>query len=250
MFLRKSKKIPKFLLVFACLSSLFLLPPESLSAEISEVHVIKINGDTINPVTAGYIIDSIDKAYHEEAECLVIELDTPGGLLTSTRLIVKKIMSAKIPVIVYIYPSGSRAGSAGVFITYASHIAAMAPSTNIGAAHPVQMGGRGRERSVWDAVRDLMDSFSEKEKQSEERQTDESKETDVMGGKILHDTVAFIKALANERNRNVEWAEKSVAESASITEEEALKNNVIEIIAKDEKDLLNKLDGMEVKIGD
>ena len=253
----KLTTILKSLLILACLSSLLLLPPENLSAEVSEVYIIKINDDTINPVTAGYIIDSIDKAYEAGAECLIIELDTPGGLLTSTRLIVKKIMSAEIPVVVYIYPSGSRAGSAGVFITYASHIAAMAPSTNIGAAHPVQMGGRGRERSVWDARRDRMDSFSEKESQgrkeqkhSEKEETGESEEIDVMSGKILHDTVAFIKALANERNRNVEWAEKSVTESASITEEEALENNVIEIIAKDEKDLLSKLNGREVKIGD
>lgn len=249
--LHKSKALLKFLLIFACLSSLLLLPPLDLSAEINEVYVVKINDDTINPVTADYIIDSIDKAHERGAECLIIELDTPGGLLTSTRLIVKKIMSAGIPIVVYIYPSGSRAGSAGVFITYASHIAAMAPSTNIGAAHPVKMGG-GEQRSVWDALRDLVDSFSQKENepQKEDKKTDESEEIDVMSGKILHDTVAFIKALANERNRNVEWAEKSVAESASITEEEALINNVIEIIAKDEKDLLSKLDGMEVKVRD
>jgi len=240
------------LLIFAFLGSIFLILPKDLSAGVSEVHIIKIQDDTINPVTAEYIIESIEKAYQEGAECLIIELDTPGGLLTSTRLIVKKILSAKIPVVVYIYPSGSRAGSAGVFITYASHIAAMAPSTNIGAAHPVELGRGRRERSIGEALRDLVDSFSKKDRQKKEiqREPQREKEEDILRGKILQDTVAFIKAIARERNRNVEWAQRSVIESASITEGEALKKGVVEIIAKDERDLLNKLDAREVKIGD
>ena len=253
-------------LIFLCVSALLFILPADICAE-SEVltggavpkgvHIIKINDATINPITAGYIIDAIDNAYQDNAECLILELDTPGGLLTSTRSIVKKIMSAKIPVVVYIYPSGSRAGSAGVFITYASHIAAMAPSTNIGAAHPVAMGGKNKDRSIGEAIRELKDSFSNKpekpgpeEPKPEKPKPGKPKATNIMGDKILHDTVAFIKALAKERDRNIEWAEKSVTESASITEQEALKNNVIEIIAKDERDLLNKLDGRKVKIGD
>lgn len=225
------KKAIKFLLIFSLLSVLLCIPNVDTTAKVNEVYVVKIEDATINPITADYIIDAIDKAYEDGAECIVIELDTPGGLLASTRLIIKKIMSAEIPVVVYIYPSGSRAGSAGVFITYASHIAAMAPSTNIGAAHPVRMGiGERRQKDVG-------------------RDTQEAEQIDVMGEKVLHDAVAFIRSLAKERGRNVRWAEKSVVESASITEKEALRNNVIEIIAESEGDLLNKLDGRKVKIG-
>lgn len=215
------------------LLSVIFFTPIKAYPEGGKVYIIKLEDDTINPVTASYIINAIDKAYDDAAECLIIELDTPGGLLTSTRLIVKKIMSAKVPVVVYIYPSGSRAGSAGVFITYASHIAAMAPSTNIGAAHPVEMGGG---RSIWDRMKRMREKETEKF------------EPDIMENKILQDTTAFIRTLAKERGRNVEWAEKSVTQSASITEEEALTTNVIEIIAEDEKDLLEKLNGRVVNI--
>jgi len=230
----------------------------SIRADIGEVLIIQLNDDTINPVTASYITDAIDHADKVGAECLVIELDTPGGLVSSTRRIVKKMMSSEVPVIVYVYPSGSRAGSAGVFITYASHVACMAPSTNIGAAHPISMGGGGRDRSIWDAVRDLIDHFVAKEKKDKDKKP-EKKETneitkkegkDILSGKILHDTIAFIRAVAKERNRNIEWAEMSVKESASITAEEALEKRVIDIIAKDESDLLEKLDGYEVNMGE
>ncbi|TRZ47735.1 nodulation protein NfeD [bacterium] len=247
----KSHLIKVFLIlfVFFVFTFLTLLHYETF-AKANQVYIIKIKDDTINPITADYIIKSIDKAYQDNSECLIVELDTPGGLLTSTRTIIKEILSSKIPVCIYIYPSGSRAGSAGVFITYASHIAAMAPSTNIGAAHPVSLGG-GR-RSTWDALRDLIDSFSKKDKEEKGDKTKKLEKdienTDVMADKILNDTIAFIKSIAKERNRNVEWAERSIRESASITEEEALKNNVIEIIAKDEGDLLKQLDGRRVKI--
>src|SRR3989344_235702 len=122
----------------------FLLPVffvKNLPAEPRQAYVLSLNDDTINPATAEYIIGAIDQAEKNNYAAVIIRLDTPGGLLNSTRLIVKKILGAKVPVIVYIAPGGSRAGSAGVFITYASHVAAMAPSTNIGAAHPVQIGG-------------------------------------------------------------------------------------------------------------
>jgi membrane-bound serine protease (ClpP class) len=180
------------------------------------VYVIKVEG-TINPATAEYISSSIKKAMEEGAECLVIELDTPGGLLESTRSIVKSILSAEIPVVVFVYPSGARAGSAGVFITLSAHIAVMAPGTNIGAAHPVGIGGMG----------------------------DTSK---VMEQKITNDAAAFVRTIAEKRNRNVKWAERAVRESISSTETEALKDSVIDLIAKDLKDLLDKIDGRKVKI--
>ena len=125
--------------VFLFLGCFFLSASQSLSANPT-VHVIKIDDKTINPVTAEYIAKAIQLAEAENSECLIIELDTPGGLLSSTRTIVRDILSAEVPVVTYVYPNGARAGSAGVFITYASHVAAMAPSTNIGAAHPVTIG--------------------------------------------------------------------------------------------------------------
>jgi membrane-bound serine protease (ClpP class) len=138
-------------------------------------------------------------------------------LLESTRSIVKSILSAEIPVVVFVYPSGARAGSAGVFITLSAHIAVMAPGTNIGAAHPVGIGGMG----------------------------DTSK---VMEQKITNDAAAFVRTIAEKRNRNVKWAERAVRESISSTETEALKDSVIDLIAKDLKDLLDKIDGRKVKI--
>ena len=160
---------------------------------------------------------------------------------------------------VYIAPGGSRAGSAGVFITYASHIAAMAPSTNIGAAHPVQMGGGkpGKQRDIWDGLKELLEQRARKDKKPiKEEPTpstgkqDTSEEVvpdgDPMSSKILNDTVAFIKAIAKKRNRNIEWAVESVAKSSSVTETEAVELNVVEIIATSDRDLLNQLDGRTV----
>ncbi len=182
------------------------------------VHVLKLNG-VINPVSAKFIIESLTTAQEQGAECFVIELDTPGGLMESMRQIIKEILAAKIPVVVYVYPSGSRAASAGVFITYAAHIAAMTPGTNIGAAHPVTIGGQADTSST------MMD-------------------------KITNDAAAYIRTLAEKRHRNVEWAEKAVRESVSITEKEALKLKVIDLIAPTLDSLLTLLDGKEIEIDD
>lgn len=232
------------------------------------VHVIQLNDDMINPITAEYISHAIDRAEAEKVQCLVIKLDTPGGLLTSTRQIVKKILSAEIPVVVYIAPSGARAGSAGVFITYASHLAAMAPSTNIGAAHPVELGGtRPEKRSSWEEVKELMGKYRQEnatpsppvdkkeaapsgEKPGPSMVEKSIPDSDPMSQKILEDTVAFVKTLAQKRNRNAEWAVKSVTQSASITEKEAVELGVVNFIAKDDDDLLQKLDGRPVVIED
>ncbi len=180
-------------------------------------YVIRINGP-INPVAAEYIVDSIEEATDEKAACLIIELDTPGGLMESTRIITKAMLASEIPVIIYVSPAGARAASAGVFMTYAAHLAAMAPSTNIGAAHPVNIGGGGADSS------------------------------NTMMEKVTNDAVAQIKAVAEKRGRNVEWAEKAVRESVSITEKEALEQNVINFIAPTLDSLLILLDGREVEI--
>jgi len=250
---------------FVILGVFLLSIPSSFSLNTNQVHVIQLDDDTINPVTAEYIIGAIAQAELEQATCLIIKMDTPGGLLNSTRMIVKAMMESEVPLVVYIAPKGSRAGSAGVFITYASHIAAMAPSTNIGAAHPVQMGGEAPKRTGnWDELRKLIDELREgkksqqtepepKEDSSIENQDPSVKEEfqadeHPMESKILQDTLAFIRSIAKERNRNVEWAELSVAKSNSITSEEALEKGVIEIIAENEQDLLKQLDGRVVTI--
>jgi membrane-bound serine protease (ClpP class) len=183
---------------------------ENLNAEIL---VINVEG-VVNPVMSEFITKSIDEAEMEKANVLVIELDTPGGLDTSMRSIVKKIIASEVPVVVYVSPSGARAASAGVFITIAAHVAAMAPGTNIGAAHPVGVGGK-------------MDK--------------------TMAEKAVNDASAYIKSLAEKRGRNAEWAEKAVRESVSVTEQEALKLNVIDIVAPDIKSLLETIDQREVQ---
>ena len=175
---------------------------------------IKVDG-TINPATADFIHGGIKKAATEKASCLLIHLNTPGGLLKSTRVIVSDILNSPVPVIVYVSPGGAHAGSAGVFITMAAHIAAMAPGTNIGAAHPV-------------ALQAVMDS--------------------TMNEKTTNDAAAFIRSIAEKRKRNVEWAENAVRKSHSYSETEALEYSVIDFIARDDEELLNIVHGKQVAI--
>lgn len=184
----------------------------------SQVEVITIQGP-ITPVVLKYIRDGIDHAEKKRAECLIIKIDTPGGLMESTFSIDKKILNAEIPVVVYIFPSGGRAASAGVYITYASHIAAMAPSTNIGSAHPVTMQGGGDSSQV-------------------------------MMEKVTNDAVAHIKGLAEKQGRNMEWAIQAVEKSVSITASEALEKGVVQIIANDLQDLLQQLEDRKVQLAD
>jgi membrane-bound serine protease (ClpP class) len=186
------------------------------SEEKEPVFLIEVDG-IINPATANFIMDSIDQAAKEGGQCLIIQLDTPGGLMESMRIIIKKMLSSSIPTIVYVAPSGARAASAGVFITLAANIAVMAPGTHIGAAHPVTMGAEGKEDKT-------------------------------MTEKVLNDAVSYIKTIAKTRGRNVDWAEKAVRKSVSITEEEALKLNVIDLISPDLQDLLTKVNGRVVKL--
>src|SRR3954468_24457318 len=177
------------------------------------VALIKINGP-IGPATASYIARAIDVAAAGNHACLLIELDTPGGLLDSTKEIVQKFYAAAVPIVVYVAPSGANAGSAGCFITLAADVAAMAPNTSIGAAHPVSMGPGGSEKL-----------------------------DDVMKTKLENFATSYIEAIADKRGRNVEWAKSSVKESASITAEKALELKVIDLIARDVPDLLKQVEG-------
>jgi len=193
---------------------LFLFITLSFAVKAQKVISITIDG-TINPAAAGFIERGIKKAEKEKAGCLLIHLNTPGGLLKSTRVIVGSILDSPIPVVVYVFPAGAHAGSAGVFITLAAHIAAMTPGTNIGAAHPVSMQGG-------------MDT--------------------TMNEKTTNDAIAFIRTIAEKRNRNVEWAEDAVRRSVSITGAEALHEKVIDLMAVSTQDLLEQIDGKTVEL--
>lgn len=187
-----------------------------LSQVLTAQKVVSMTIDgAINPVSAAFVKEGIARAHKGNAECLIIRLNTPGGLLQSTRLIVSDMLESPVPVIVYVSPGGAHAGSAGVFITLAAHIAAMAPGTNIGAAHPVTIQGQ-------------MDT--------------------TMNEKVTNDAAAFIRTIAEKRNRNMDWAERSVRLSHSYTETEALEYSVIDLIAKNEQDLLTKIDGRIVEL--
>ncbi|RKY66967.1 MAG: nodulation protein NfeD [Candidatus Latescibacterota bacterium] len=179
------------------------------------VYELRLEG-AISPASAHFLIEGLERAEREGAECLVVELDTPGGLMESMRSMVKALLNSEVPVVAFVYPKGSRAASAGVFVTLAAHIAAMAPGTNIGAAHPVMLGGErmGKE----------------------------------MSEKVTNDAVAYIKAIAERRGRNQKWAEDAVRKSISSTPEEALKAGVIDVIAEDLEELLEKIDGRKVKL--
>ena len=187
------------------------------AVQASQVGLITIDG-AIGPATANYISRAIDAATAQDDECLVIQLDTPGGLVDSASQIVAKFYAAKIPTVVYVSPAPARAGSAGVFITMAADVAVMAPHTRIGAAHPVELGTSG-EVETTDAV---------------------------MKKKMENDTASFAQSIADKRNRSAQWAKSAVLDSASITAEDALDKKVIDFIAEDMPDLLKQLNGREI----
>ncbi len=184
-----------------------------VASEAETIHVLTYEG-IINPVTSELFVNAIHKAEQAEAEALIIQLDTPGGLDLSMRAIIKAMIASEVPIIIYVAPSGGRAASAGVFIALAAHVSAMAPGTNIGAAHPVAMGGQ---------------------KIDEEMQK-----------KLENDAAAYIRSLAERQGRNGVWAEDAVRNSVSITETEALEKNVVDLIAEDLPDLIRQIDGRTV----
>jgi len=208
---------------FICLMSVFvlvfiLLQPGSAAEKTPEFNMLTVNG-AITPPTAEYVLQNIQEAAREGRNGLIILLDTPGGLDLAMRDIAKGILNAPVPVLVFVYPAGARAASAGVIITVAAHIAAMAPGTNIGAAHPVALGfGGGGDKT--------------------------------MLTKVENDAAAYVRGIAKKRGRNEEWVERAVRKSESITAEEAASNKVIDFIAVDVPDLMEKADGREILVND
>ena len=179
----------------------------------TNVTLITYDG-AITPACSDFIKLGIESAEKNKSECLIVKLNTPGGLLKSTRVIVSDILESKIPVVVYVSPGGAQAASAGVFITMAAHIAAMSPGTNIGAAHPVSMQGE---------------------------------QDSIMSEKATNDAAAFIRSISEKRNRNIKWAEDAVRKSLSLSETEALKQNVVDLISPNIEDLLKKINGREIE---
>lgn len=214
--LRKSETRVDKRLAFIGLSlvAAFLLSSLTAWAQHREhVDVITVKG-VIDPFTAQYVGRGLDIAQEDGAQCLIVQLDTPGGSDAPMRVIVQEMLNSSVPIVVYVSPAGARAGSAGVFITLAAHVAAMAPGTNIGAAHPVAMPG--------------------------------TEITEILEEKTTSDAAAYVRAIAEKRGRNAEWAEKAVRESASIIASEAVESQVVDLIADDLTDLLDKIDGREV----
>lgn len=222
---------------------------------------IQLANEAITPVTARFISTAIRQAEEQHAAALILILDTPGGLVESTREVVRNILQSKVPVVVYVAPAGGRAASAGVFITMAGHVAAMAPGTNIGAAHPVQIGGLpgSPPQQPADKPAEKKPTESKPEDKSEgkpestpESKKDESKEAArpamPMEEKILNDTVAWARSLAELRGRNADWITRAVKESISVTAAEAVKEQAVDFVADDFNDLLAKLEGREVSL--
>jgi membrane-bound serine protease (ClpP class) len=211
---------------FLLVCSLILAAVPAVAAP--RVWLLGVDG-AISPATADYVVRGISRAEETGAEAVILRLDTPGGLDSAMRDIIRKILSARVPVVVWVAPEGARAASAGTYILYAAHVAAMAPATNLGAATPVAIGGgtpppeggKGREGE---------------------------QETSPMAKKQVHDAAAYIRGLAQERGRNAQWAERAVREAVSLSAAEALKEGVIELIAPDLPSLLTALDGRSVKL--
>src|SRR5688572_19961999 len=189
-----------------------------VSAQSARPAVVAEVKGIINPVLADYVARVIDQAEQRNASAVVLQLDTPGGLDSSMRQIIQRILASRVPVIVYVAPHGARAGSAGVYITMSAHVAAMAPNTNIGSATPVLMGEGG-----------------------------EAKVSPEMRAKINNDAVAYIKSLAERRGRNVEWAERAVVDGANVPASEAVQNNIVDYLAGDVRELLEKANGRTVE---
>ncbi|EED30945.1 hypothetical protein NOR53_169 [gamma proteobacterium NOR5-3] len=202
--------------------------------------------DAISPATMDYLQRGIERAEEEGAELLIIELDTPGGLMASTHDLIKSILASRVPVVTYVSPSGSRAASAGTYILLASHVAAMAPATHLGSATPVQMGGLPGFPSNKPPASPTAPKGPGETPQDTAPSKPASGSASAMERKVLEDAVSYIRELATHHGRNADWAERAVREAANLGAQEALAQNVIDVVATDIDDLLSKVDGKTV----
>ncbi|AOS97254.1 hypothetical protein AUP74_01823 [Microbulbifer aggregans] len=253
--------------VFALLL-LGILASLAIAQQERTPHVAKFSIDgAIGPATTDYLERAMEEAQEQGARLFVIQMDTPGGLDAATRDIIQNILASDIPVATLVYPAGSRAASAGTYILYASHVAAMAPSTTLGAATPVQMGGApgqpqpgqqpGQEPGAGSGAAERSNQEGDGDKSEGDTKTDNAGKSEespapkpgsAMERKVINDSVAYIRGLANRYGRNADWAEKAVREAATLTAREALEENVIDIVAKNPEDLIAQLAGRKVQL--
>ena len=230
-----------------CAAALALGLLSCVAAGAAPVSVLRLQ-DAIGPASADYLVRGIRKAGDTAAPLVVIELDTPGGLDTSMRQVIQAILTSPVPVAVYVSPQGARAASAGTYILYAAHIAAMAPATTLGAATPVSIGLPGSERKP--AGKGTGDGKGIGMPGAPASSPSAEVAGDAMTAKQVHDAAAFIRGLAQLRSRNADWAERAVREAVSLTADEALRDKVIDVVARDLPDLLAQIDGRRVRLPD
>ncbi len=231
---------------------------QGAAQDASGTGILMTLDDAIGPATADFITRGIERAQRQNASVVVLRLDTPGGLDSSMRDIIKAILASDVPVATFVAPSGSRAASAGTYILYASHIAAMAPATNLGAATPVPIGGsppdsgdeepQGTPQTPAGKAKDKLSKGSDEGEATEAADEAPDAPDNASESKAVNDAVAYIRSLAEQRGRNADWAEKAVREAATLTANDALEKGVIDIVAKDVADLLRQMDGRTVEL--
>jgi membrane-bound serine protease (ClpP class) len=232
------QRIVRSLLLALVAGLMLALPQERASAQLEEqrqvVAVLELDG-IVSPATADYLIRGLAQAQSQGAALIVVRIDTPGGLDTSMRQIIRALIASPVPVVAWVGPGGARAASAGTFILYAAHIAAMAPGTNVGAATPIELGGG-------------MPFDRERPERKEEAEEERREPLDARSAKLVNDAAAYIRGLADLRGRNAEWAEAAVREGVSLQAREALEKNVIDLVVSDIDGLLAEIDGRTIQV--
>jgi len=241
----KTRRVLAIRVIFAGVWALLLAA--NAQAAPPTVVLLTLEG-AVSPATADYTVRGIRKAAKAGAGLVVLRVDTPGGLDTSMRQVIKEILAAPLPIVVFVGPSGARAASAGTYILYASHIAAMAPGTNLGAATPIQIGMPGTEpdKKPEDKPKEKHKKGKSEKAQEEEKPDPSTQST--LSRKQIHDAAAYIRSLAQLRGRNADWGERAVREAVSLSAQEAKRIDVIDVVANDVNDLLKQLDGRKVTV--